>query len=295
MIFKKRMSYKKLILFLVFGIFLILFMNNLNAGVSVSDFNKVHKITINGSLINGSHTDFPVLLTEDNFDNKIFNNANDSGCDLRITTDYSGYNEIPLEVVDFNNSENTTEIWTKVNLTDATNKTLYIWYGNPSAECYDDSDTYGSENVWNDNYKLSSHNSLNDSTLNNNQGTEEGGVISGGAIGKIGSATEFDGTNDYVDLPIETLNGMDESGGTFTLWVYANFSDIGSGDVRIINSEHSLGGDYEFRTYHSNKISIYIGSGTLYNKGRAFPTGYTPQDNKWFLLNYKWEYDATAD
>lgn len=72
---------------------------------------------------------------------------------------------------------------------------IYLYYGNSEA-----SDGEDAENVWDSDYELVMHmdDSLEDSTSNENDGTNHGSAMGGGSDGYYRS---FDGSNDYIDLP----------------------------------------------------------------------------------------------
>jgi len=190
---------------------------------------RKHNITFNGSLIKEDMVDYPVLVTNVMLDNEVWNSSSayhalSSGCDLRFSDDVDGNNELPLEVVSFDlDDADGSEIWVRVNLTNATDKTIWVWYDNGGASCYNRSDTYGSENVWNDDYIFVSHNAFNDSTSNGYDGAEEGGVSGGTSTNcKLGKCTYFDGNDDLMSLDaysgvLDTI--VDDANYSLSMWL----------------------------------------------------------------------------
>ena len=161
----------------------------------------------------GSHTNFPVLLTEDNFPSEIFdadgsNPAQNGGGDLRFSSDSAGTTQLPVEVVSFvtdNDPANgTAEIWVKVaSVSTSADTTIYVWYNTAGTESQPAvTDTYGRNAVWSDYqavYHLDDDPSgsapqLLDSTGNGYNGTVAGtGWTSGDEVpAKIGNGIDFE-------------------------------------------------------------------------------------------------------
>lgn len=89
----------------------------------------------------------------------------------------------------------------------STTQKVRIYPPRTGMTAYLPSNPYGSDNAydeyWEGYWPLVSD--FNDRTANGNDGTGYGGITAGGATGQLGDATEFDGTNDYVDIgPVVT-------------------------------------------------------------------------------------------
>lgn len=126
----------------------------------------------------------------------------------------------------------------------------------------------------------------NDSSENSNSGTLYNDPA--WVTGKQGSALSFDGSNDYVDVPIAVFN---QDAGSWHAWV--NIEDnSNSGNIRIFTSDHSLGGAYEFRTYTtvSGVLYFYLGNGTTITMA-----GISALFNKWEFITWTWEWDSGTD
>lgn len=210
----------------------------------------------------GSHTDLPVLLTEDNFDSEIFdadgsNPAQNGGGDLRFSSDSAGATQLPIDVVSFvtdNDPANgTAEVWVKVaSVSTSADTTIYVWYNTAGAESQPAvTDTYGRNAVWSDYDGVYHGNDLVDSTGNGNTLTGVNSPISGDTNGKIGDAfllddaseEYFSGGSSLADTPI-TLQGWfnpdTDTGvgqGIVSLWSSAD------ADYARLTAQSNLGGD----------------------------------------------------
>lgn len=100
----------------------------------------------------GSHTNFPVLLTESclgSAANTIFGVAHHSGRDIRISSDSAGATRLAVDIAEWDSVGKTCRVWVKVpSLSGTANTTLYFWYGNQTAAAEARNATYGGEAVW---------------------------------------------------------------------------------------------------------------------------------------------------
>ena len=94
-------------------------------------------ITVNASQITADLVNFPVLITLDHLNAEVVNageySALNGGGDIRFSSDANGNNPLPIEIVNFNTSSNSSnrscQIWVKVpTLSSTVNTTIYIWY-----------------------------------------------------------------------------------------------------------------------------------------------------------------------
>ncbi len=100
----------------------------------------------------------------------------------------------------------------------------------------------------------------------------------------------FDGSNDYLDLPLATMSGMEEAG-TLLFWLKADWSPQGNTDIRLIGTDHSAGGNSEIRTWGTN-VGFFLPNGAT--TVAVSSIGATPEDNIWYLFHCRWLYDAGA-
>ncbi len=167
---------------------------------------------------NSALIDFPVCLDLTVY-SADFADMKPDGGDLRFTFDEAGTIPLNREIVDTSNP--LSEIWVRIGSYSATGTTtIWVWWGNPyAAEPGPDDPDHGRYGVWNNDYKLVSHDGgYTDSTGNQNNGTPHGGIIGGKTSGKIGAATDFDGIDDYFVIPhntsLETPTQI-----TFSSWI----------------------------------------------------------------------------
>jgi hypothetical protein len=171
-------------------------------------------------------TDFPVLIVLNN-SRVDYANTQDSGEDLRFI-DADGTTQLEHEIEVWNET-GTSFVWVKVPRIDMGSTTDHIWmyYGNPNA--MDDQDPI---DVWSSNYVMVQHlnetdrtgGSRNDHLDSTSYGNNFEAYLVGSHLnvtGRIGSAVEFDGFNEYIDSAGDEFDATDEVG-TLELWVKAN-------------------------------------------------------------------------
>jgi hypothetical protein len=201
-----------------------------------SNWSYRREITIDHTLVadvtdpSTTYADFPVLVYATGLSDILAN-----GADIRFTAS-DGVTELPREIESY--SDGTLYAWVQVTLTkdasDASDDVIYMYYGNGSASEPAPDSTYGSENVWDANFKAVYH--LNetvddegsgathyDSTLHDNDGTQDG---NDDATGKIASGQAFDATDDYINVP--DASSLRLGTGNFTVAVWVEFPISGS-------------------------------------------------------------------
>jgi hypothetical protein len=171
------------------------------------------KITINHDLVSGTsdvvHVDIPILIAlsdlakEDS--NDLFDVCRSDGGDIRVTK-ADGETQLAREIVAIDTTAKNGEMWVKIHqLPAAIDTEILVWYDGVSTEPAADS-AYGSQAVWNDNYKLVYHFNdtpsgaapqIKDSTANGNHGTVHG-VTDDNLTTVVGNALDM-GTGDYVE------------------------------------------------------------------------------------------------
>jgi hypothetical protein len=145
-------------------------------------------ITVDASQVNGSNTNFPLLVNIGS-DASLAAHALANGSDILFTN--SADAKLPHEIEYYNSTTGALVAWVQVaNLTNATNTTLYLYYGNSGAN-----NQQSKTGVWDNNYDgvwhLPDGNTLtaNDSTVNGNTGTLLNSPSP--ATGQIGGAATF--------------------------------------------------------------------------------------------------------
>jgi len=196
------------------------------------------KVTIDSNDIDSELTDFPLLVYlssssgENNDDvTEVFDEVG-SDYNAAAFTGSDGTSRLYFEVEYWNAASEEAWMWVKVpSISNTTDTDIYIYY-----DSINDGSAYNSPtNVWDSNFKMVQHleetsGTHYDSTSNNNDGTQGGGVTQD-ATGKIDGADEFDGTNDYVDCGnIGTLN----SPFTVEAWMYFSNLNQPNGDYDYV-------------------------------------------------------------
>ena len=208
-------------------------------------------VVIQSSKVTSNLTDFPVLLTLATLPSEMFDAdgsypALNGGGDIRFSSDTGGATQLACEVVSFvtdNTPANgSAQIWVKVpSVSSSTDTTIYIWY-NKSGETQPAVDaSFGAESVWNSSFKNVQHldEAVNnnsggyvDSTSNDNDATGVSMSLTAPTV-KVGKGQDFDGTADYIKMPVTSPASGDWSlSGWYRLdatsnWVFA-FYDYSS-------------------------------------------------------------------
>jgi len=156
------------------------------------------KLTFDNSGQSESLVNFPVLVKLDST-NIDYGKTRDSGQDIRFV-DSNDSTVLSHEIEKWDETGDSW-VWVNVPQIDGSSSAdhIYMYYGNPSAP-----DEQNPIAVWDTHYKGIWHlngvsGSVLDSTTNDNDGTNSGSIR--GASGKIDDAFNFDGTDDYVEVP----------------------------------------------------------------------------------------------
>lgn len=205
------------------------------------DWSSREKITIKASQVNSDLNEFPVYLNLADLPDSFFTSVNGTGADIRMTL-ADEITETSFELVEIDTVNGTGELWFKAPFLSSTTGTdFYIYYGNPGATAYTDSDPYGTHNVWSNGFVAVYHMNENptgaiiDSTSFGNNGTSAGAMNSSDLIsGKVGKALDLDGVNDLITINDD--NSLDFGTNDFaaSLWLNINSSTL------INNTEYGL-------------------------------------------------------
>lgn len=251
---------RKLLLLLLLSFFLVSFaawamspvflhqVVSSDTGSFPSGWGRKCSLSVNASKIPSDQTNFPVLLTLATLPSEMFDAdgsypALSGGGDIRFSSDGAGNTRLSCDLVTFtidNDPANgVAEIHVKVPSVNGTvDTTFYVWYDKDGQSQPATDAAYGSESVWDNNFKLVQHMNedpsgsspqMIDSTSNDNDGTSNGTMTSGDLVaGKIGKALVFDGTDDLINVGSKTsLDNLSPL--TFSTWLYpTNASD---GDI----------------------------------------------------------------
>lgn len=156
---------------------------------------------------------------------------NSNGYDIIFTSDSSGSSKLNHQVEKYDPTTGEIVMWISVSsLNRLTDATIYMFYGNSSISTTQENVT----GTWNSNYKLVMHLNENttsatgykDSTSNANNSvsvTIDGTGSNTNATGKIGTAVQFDGSNDAISIADATSLDINSS---FTLSAWFNVDTL---------------------------------------------------------------------
>lgn len=162
------------------------------------------KISIEGTLVSGAQTNFPVYVNLDDLPDSFFANVQTDGDDIRVTTN-DGLTEVPFELVSIDTIAKIGELHFKATLASTTDTDFYIYYSNAGVSGYAVTATYGRNNVWTNGYQAVYHMGTNpsspivDSTSNGRNITASGGMGAGNSTSsQLGLGLSFDGVDDRL-------------------------------------------------------------------------------------------------
>lgn len=202
-------SFRKTAKKVLFGLLLAL-LSTVSLWAQPAGYLFYKPITLNGSQIQGTHTNFPVLISITDPD--LAANARSDGFDIVFTTSASSTTILDHQIESYNSSTGQLIAWVKVpNLPDA-GTTIYMFYGNSSV-----SSSQSTPNTWSNNFRLVYHmgSNFNDAGPNAKNGTNNGTI---NATGKIGNARRFDGNNDYIAIN-DFYNASGNQQVTVSAWI----------------------------------------------------------------------------
>jgi len=255
-------------------------------------------ITLDGTKITGNQTDFPVLFelaSETNLSTK----ANSDGFDIAFTEN-DGSTLLKHELISYTSGTGDYIGYVKMDLTNATDKTIYMYYGNSSV-----STDPSSTDTWDDDFQAVLHlqesgngsdDEFEDATSYARHGTGGGTAGNGNSAatptqttGKFANGQDFDGSDDRIRL--QAIH--DDSWAAFTIQVWINPDD--TGDDRIFGK--CWGTQFDDETWLLRQGSGLIGSRTNVNNGGVdndasitdndAPIAYNT--GTWYLAAYTWD------
>lgn len=239
-------------------------------------------VVISSTYVSGtSHTDFPVLITEDMLPSEMFDAdgsypALNGGGDIRFSSDSAGTTQLACEVVSFvtdNNPANgSAEIWVKVpTLSGSTDTTIYVWYNKSGESQPAVTDTYGRNAVWSDYiavWHFEGTGTQTDSTGNSHSAAATDISDFAGKFGGSGGAIELNGSSSYLLVSDATALRIHESGDPDWIasgWVLPDLESTSNQQILNKFSEYAVwadsadavSGDLEVATgtYGSNNLS----------------------------------------
>jgi hypothetical protein len=262
---------------------------NFSLSAQPSGYSYGKKITIDNTKVSGSgsHTDFPVLISLTDNNLRTTGNSgyvqNSNGYDI-IFTSGNGSTTYSHEIEKYDASTGEFVAWVKVpSLSATTNTEINMYYGNSSI-----SSNPSSTSTWNSDYIVNMHMDENPTgTIGNSSqqtftATGVGGMNSSDIIaGKIGSGTDFDGSNDGFKITDNSTIDLNTNDFSFSCW----FKTDAIGNTQTLFNKKSFGGGVTgFGAVYINTngtLSFYFkGSGTTQGGGSTATT--TVSANTWY-------------
>ena len=232
------------------------------------------KITINSSDIDETLVDFPVLVYLSNSSSGendedvscVFSEIGSSFKRMAFTLSDGG-TQCYVEVEKWDGPNQKAWLWIKVPSISSTKDTvLYLYYDGDHADNDDyvgDTGSSAAQNVWDSSFKGVWHLSqtsggigaIEDSTSNNNAGTDYGNPAFN-ANGLINSAISFDGTDDFINMSNSaSLQFID----SLTIEAWAKLDSFGSGsDVdALLRKGEANPNDFQLAV-HDQRLELII-------------------------------------
>ena len=216
------------------------------ASAWLDGWNCRREIIINYSMVDVAVSNFPVMVSITQL------GLNINGNDIRITD--AGDNQVAREIEYYNaTSGELVFFFNGTSISNTANTSFRIYYGNSTATEPIPDSVYGSQGVWDSNFKavylMNNGTIMTDSTGNALHGTSYGSPISVGA--EYGKGIEFFGTNEYYTLPATT--GLDAAG---TM-------------VSILKTDDITSNDYVWVDYQDgyNEKRLMFSGGDIHHKG----------------------------
>ena len=205
----------------------------------LSGYSKRIKLTIDYNKIDSSLSNFPVtVFFTSSQGEEIFDefDADSDYMKCAFTSD-DGTTQLYAEKELFDVSEEKAIYHVKVpSISSSANTIIYYYFDNSHADntSYVGAiDTTAGANVWDSNFKAVYHmvdattSTIKDSTSNNNDGTKKGANEPIEATGKVGQGQDFDGTDDYIEIPDFSLfDGLND----FTVEAIVNADSVPASD-----------------------------------------------------------------
>jgi len=244
----------------------------------------VATITIDHTKVPGDLTDYVGLIVPDGSAGyaALYALCLEGGGDIRLFKS-DDTTELAREIVSFSVSAETGEIHYKYSgtLSSSVDTPIHVYADGSSAD-YAVTATYGRNAVWSD-YLFVAHDGGGTDSTGSYTPTLNGGITAGGVTGKIGKGTDFDGSNDTIDINAVASDLADIKDMTMSLW--ANSDTHAASNMYIMGFTSSSGGlpislisrfsndnIYLFTRNDANSSQVQLNSGIEMTNGTWFQT-----------------------
>ena len=120
----------------------------------------------------------------------------------------------------------------------------------------------------------------NDESINGNNGTNNGAILTADRFGSSNSAYNFNGTSNYISVPNIAVQGANSR--TISFWIKTNSNIAGSMVISTGTDADVNGGDFNLRLENSNKYIGFMGGNYTAGGYDYYPTGnIVLNDNLW--------------
>jgi hypothetical protein len=256
-------------------------------------------------------TDFPIYLDLSRLPAHFHTHVRSDAGDIRITKD-DGLTELPREIVNYDAGADTGEVHTKYSGSfDGTDDvSVYVYYGRSSATDYGRGDTYGQDNVFDDDYVAVIHGNGNwdgtaseveDSSSYRNDGSADAGREPTQVTGQVGKAQYYEPTNeDGAKLPDSASLDIDGSNGISITVIFKPKNGHASVDgLRgILHKQNNHFSNYATKVYdvglfNDGKLYFQTGDGTT--NFNALGSTQTTWNEQWYHAFADWDGTTNDD
>ncbi|RLG06623.1 MAG: hypothetical protein DRN68_06670 [Thaumarchaeota archaeon] len=268
------MGMKKVLIFVSIAICLLFLTSTASASWWNVNWKYRREITITN--VSGGLTDYQILV-ELNSSNFNFSHAQENGSDIRfVASDDETLLSHWIEV--WNSTNQSAKIWVNVSEV-AEGVKIFMYYGNENASDASNANATfirvidGVVGAWH--FDEGGGNTTHDTSGEGNDGLIHGANWSDG---KFGNALEFDGVDDYIEIPFSP--SLDFGGATeltFCMWVSLNNT----------GGERYSGRDFQFLLGYDSICDCWnwwIRVDDSWHGLRDVPGNFTPVTNTWTFL-----------
>jgi len=220
-------------------------------------------VTIAHGQVGGALTNLPVYVNLANMPSGFWTHARSDCGDIRVTAS-DGVTELAREIVSCNNGGQTGELWFNASsLSNSSDTTFYIYYGNPGVSDYATNATYGAQNVWTNGYAAVYHLpngstlSANDSTSNANTGSITGATA---GTGQLDGAASLSGSSQYITIG----NGSSlQITGDMTIQAWVKPTDDANSNGIVGKTNSNIPAPYDFYLVQTTGVPrLWRGNGS---------------------------------
>jgi len=239
---------------------------------NATDWTTYDTITIDASVVDDDLTDFPVYVDLADLSAAFWAAtpaaSSTVGADIRITNDAAD-TEMPRELVSASSTAETGELHFKADSISSTTDTVFrVYYNGTTTADYASTTTYGSQNVWSNDYVAVLHLEGTGATTTDSVGNYDfayqGGTPTKSATLPLGGYN-LDGTGDYLTYD-GAVFGEDKDPFTYQMWINADSLAGNQADQTALIGEYDEAGrtrNYWYLDDVGDKISFdqYLPSG----------------------------------